>query len=240
MTEYFKTKIKKVLAFIGRNIVPQNLGKKKINSAIDLYLEEISKECFNFFKDDFKNANIFSSVEDIRHYALNQALKKCHKENLFLEFGVYKGRSINSFAKILKKSNFEIHGFDSFSGLEDDWISDDYNPVGTFALKKIPKLQSNVQLVVGPVQNTLQDFLKKQTEKKIIFIHLDMDNYAPTEYVLKNVKSRLEKGAIIIFDEFYGYPNWKNHEYKAFQKVFNENEYSYIGFSQRQVVIKIN
>ena len=67
-----------------------------------------------------------------------------------------------------------------------------------------------------------------------------MDNYAPTKYVLTNVKSRLEKGAIIIFDEFYGYPNWKNHEFKAFQEVFNENEYIYIGFSQRQAVVKIN
>ena len=241
MTKYLKSKIKKILIFIEKNLMlHHSMSRKKVKSPIDLYLEAISKECYDFFKEHFKVANIFTSTEDIRNFALNHALKYFNKENLFLEFGVFKGHSINNFAQILKKKKFEIYGFDSFSGLEEDWISDDYNPAGTFALKKIPKLNSNVRLVVGPVQNSLLDFLRKQNEKKIAFIHFDMDNYAPTKFVLTNVKPRLEKGAIIIFDEFYGYPNWKNHEFKAFQEVFNENEYSYIGFSQRQAVVKIN
>ena len=140
--------------------------EKRIKSPTDLYLEEVSKESYNFFKDQFKSANIFNSVEDIRNYALNEAIKNCDKEDLFLEFGVYKGISINNFAKKLKTKNLEIYGFDSFSGLEEDWISDDYNPAGTFSLKKMPKFNSNVRIVVGPAQNTIKDFLQKKMIKK--------------------------------------------------------------------------
>ena len=67
-----------------------------------------------------------------------------------------------------------------------------------------------------------------------------MDNYAPTKHVLTHIKSKLKKGSIIIFDEFYGYPNWKNHEFKALQETFEREKYDYIGFSSRQAVIKIN
>ena len=69
---------------------------------------------------------------------------------------------------------------------------------------------------------------------------MDLDTYESTKYVLENIKNRLDKGAIILFDEFYGFPNWKKYEFKAFQEVFAESEYTYIAFSIRQVAVKIN
>ena len=50
----------------------------------------------------------------------------------------------------------------------------------------------------------------------------------------------LKKRAIIIFDKLYGYPNWQNHEFKAFIEIFEEKEFSYLAFGPRQIVIRCN
>ena len=100
-------------------------------------------------------------------------------------------------------------------------------------------MDKNVTLVIGKVQDTLENFLKQKEEKKIAFVHMDMDTFVPTQYVLKKIKPLLNKGAVILFDEFYGFPNWEEHEYKALMEIFNENEYKYIAFGTRQAAIEI-
>ena len=42
-----------------------------------------------------------------------------NSDNLYIEFGVFSGTSINYFSKNLKK---KIYGFDSFEGLKEDWV----------------------------------------------------------------------------------------------------------------------
>ena len=82
-------------------------------------------------------------------------------------------------------------------------------------------------------------FFKDKKDKKIIFAHMDMDTYIPTKYALNKIKPFLQKGSVILFDEFYGYPNWQHHEYKAFIEVFNEKEYKYIAFCESEVAVEI-
>ena len=50
----------------------------------------------------------------------------------FFKFGVFQGKSINFFAKKIK--NKTIYGFDSFSGLNEDWEGTQYQK-GYFDLK---------------------------------------------------------------------------------------------------------
>ena len=114
--------------------------------------------CYKHFKKHFYNA-VFLEKFDLRSYALKEALLSHQENNFYLEFGVYQGNSINSFSKILK--DIKIYGFDSFEGLEEDWVTREYNPAGTFTLnKKSPKVLKNVRIVKGKVQNTLENFLK--------------------------------------------------------------------------------
>ena len=44
----------------------------------------------------------------------------------------------------------------------------------------------------------------------------------------------------MIFDEFFGYPNWQFHESKAFSEYVAEHkvDYKVIGFSNNQIAIK--
>lgn len=237
MKNFIKKKLKSLLAFMEDNFRFRNAAK----SPIDFYLDEVSRNCYDFFKDHISRSSVFLKDDDIRHHSILKAFNNnTSKDNIFLEFGVYKGDSIKLFAKFLFQHGLEIYGFDSFEGLEEDWIVSDYNPAGTFSFNsKNLKIPKNVKIIKGKVQDTLNDFLEKNKDKKITFIHMDMDTYTPTKYVLEKIKPFLQKGSVILFDELYGFPNWKKHEYKALNEVFKENEYKYFAFGTRQVSVEI-
>ena len=234
MKKFIRNKLKSLLNFIETHL------KLASKSPVDIYLESLSMDCFKLFEKDMKKSLIFLKDDEIRKFSISQALKNNSNDKLFLEFGVFKGDSINTFAKYLSIKQTHIYGFDSFEGIEEEWITHEYNPIGTFSLnKKPPKVNKNVTLVVGKVQDTLENFLKEKNKTKIAFVHMDMDTFVPTQYVLKKIKPLLEKGSVILFDEFYGFPNWQEHEYKAFMEIFNEKEYKFIAFGTRQAAIEI-
>ena len=136
--------------------------------------------------------------------------------------------------------NKKIYGFDSFEGLKEDWVGTSVTK-GTFDLKKeIPKLENNVVPIAGWIQDTLPPFLKEKNPK-INFVHMDVDTYESSKFILEKIKPHLVKGAIILFDELYNFEGWDVGEYKALTEVFNENEYKFISFSTdtAQAAIKI-
>ena len=54
-----------------------------------------------------------------------------------------------------------------------------------------------------------------------------------SKYVLDQLADRMRVGTVIMFDEYYNYPNWREHEYKAWQEFVVEHKigYRYAGFS---------
>ena len=203
----------------------KNGTKLELKSKLDeILLEETLKN----FKEHFKKSLLFQTRKTwpIREYAIRTALlNDKDKEYYYLEFGVWKGKSANKFSQFVKK----LYCFDSFEGLREDWHGKSLAK-GSFNLnKKIPKLNSNVEPIIGWVEDTLEDFLKKENPK-INFIHLDMDTYGPTKFTLEKVKPYLVKNAIIIFDELFNYHGWENGEYKALKEVFKDDEFIYKAF----------
>ena len=199
--------------------------------------ENTARENYEHFKEIFKTTVLYKDVWEIRKYAIENAISNDkQQEGFYLEFGVWKGWSTNFFSKYVKK----LYAFDSFEGLREDWEGSPQGK-GAFNLnKKIPKLNSNIEPIVGFVQDTLDDFLKKHNPK-INFVHLDMDTYPATIYALERLKPFFNKDAIIIFDELYNYPGWKDGEYKALKEVFKDDEYIFKAFNilGEQVVIQI-
>ena len=57
--------------------------------------------------------------------------------------------------------------------------------------------------------------------------------------VLEMMRKRLVKGTVIVFDEFFGYPNWQNHEYKAFKEELRDVPFKFVAFSRFQAAIEI-
>lgn len=99
---------------------------------------------------------------------------------------------------------------------------------------KLPKVNSNVELIKGWFNETLPDFIK-QYNKKISFIHMDVDLYSSTKYILNIVKDYIDKDCVIIFDELVNYPGFDGDkgELKAFHEFITENvvDYEWIGMN---------
>ena len=208
------------------------------NSKLKLKLEDnLLEETFNHFKEDFTKSLLFNDVYKTREYAIQKSLLNDeNKEYYYLEFGVFRGTSANYFSKFVNK----LYCFDSFEGLKEDLVGTSL-PKGYFNLKKkIPKLNSNVEPIVGWVEDTLDIFLKNHNPK-INFVHIDMDPYSSTKFTLEKLKPYLVKNAIIIFDELYNYIGWENGEYKALKEVFKEEGFEYKAFNLQgsQCVIQI-
>jgi len=171
---------------------------------------------------------IIQNIPNIKTYPLHYVFENInlkHKPNtLWLEFGVFSGRSINYISGFTQDI---VYGFDSFEGLPEKW-RDGYEK-GVFNRNgSLPKVNDNVQLIKGWFQDTLPDFI--QTHKqKISFIHMDADLYSSTKYVLNTLKHFLDKDCIIVFDELVNYIGFDGDtgELKAFYEFITENKVNY-------------
>ena len=206
-----------------------NLEKKLNDNLVD--------ETLSTFKEYFKKTLIFKDLWEIRLYAIKSSILNDKDKKFYsLEFGTWEGKSANFFSKHIKK----LYVFDSFEGLIEDWKGTN-TPLGAFNLqKKIPRLNSNIEPIVGLIEDQLDDFLKKHNPK-INFVHIDVDTYKTSKFILGKIKPYLVKNSIIIFDELYNYIGRKDGEYKALKEVFNDQEFEFIAFciTGQQCVIKI-
>jgi len=152
-----------------------------------------------------------------------ETIKKCKKEGLFLEFGVFQGGTINFISTLIDENI--IYGFDSFEGLPEDWS----NIVGKgyFNLEgKLPSVNENVSLIKGWFNETLPNFLAGNKEN-VSLLHLDCDLYSSVSYCLSQLKDRIVPGTVIIFDDFLNFPNYKEHSIKAFCEFLNETSLNF-------------
>ena len=232
--------IKNTLKF---NLFPRpEKDNENQDDCYDLFEKEEIKKSYEKFKPFFYSS-LFISSKKINEFAIKRSIKNFNfinesEESYFLEFGVFDGSSINKFAKILQ--NTKIYGFDSFRGMREDWSGTDVE-AGFFDLNgKLPNVENNVELVKGWVQDTLKEFIDKH-KPKICFIHMDLDTYESTKFVLQEIKPYLKKGSILLFNEFYNFPGWSVGEFKAFNEIFSEDEYKIIAFSKHgwEAVVEI-
>ncbi|SIT09144.1 Macrocin-O-methyltransferase (TylF) [Roseivivax lentus] len=208
-------------------------------SPLDLLVEWSVQDSFETFREAMSGAMLFPEKRQIRKYCLSRAVARHGTGGLFAEFGVWRGHGVNLFAKQLPDTT--IWGFDSFEGLEEDWTGHAKGgQAGRFTLKgQLPEVAENVALVKGWVQDTVPDWLARHPEAQVTFAHLDLDTYTPTRFVLGALRPRLRAGSVVLFDELYGYPGWRHHEWKAMQEVLAEDAYRFLAFSEQAVGIEI-
>ena len=175
-----------------------------------------------------------SNKFDLLTYAVQQA-----PPGLALEFGVFKGTTINHLARQAPERHF--FGFDSFEGLPEHWTGRRYSPVNFDRGGKKPRVAANVSLIKGWFDATLPAFLAREMGR-IGFIHVDCDIYTSTKTALKLTVPRLMPGAIIVFDEFFNYKGYELHEYKAFFEAAKRFDlaYRFIGYAGQQVAVVVD
>lgn len=183
-------------------------------------------EAADYVQDHMPEAQIFPLHQQI----VEHAVKHAPDDGMYLEFGVATGNTLREIAAHAP-SGKTVYGFDSFSGLPGDWTGH-VETAGAFKQKAIPKVPGNVQLIRGYFEDSLPDFMKANNGP-VGFVHIDCDLYSSTVTILDNIGDRLQPGTHVLFDEYFNYPSWKQHEHKAWAEFCAAHgvNYTYLGFT---------
>ncbi len=204
--------------FLFRRFVLKHYGS---NLLVDLQLDA-KRDTVEYVKAKMADAPYFEKHPNLVAYVVNEA----RLPGLYLEFGVGRGKSIRWIGAAADRT---VYGFDSFDGIPEYWNG---NPVGAFAQSKLPKVPDNVKFEIGMFDATVPGFLEQHSDP-VSLLHVDCDLYSSTVTIFEMLGARLQPGAIVLFDEYYNFPRWQQHEYKAFQEFVTSSgiEYEYIGYS---------
>lgn len=196
-----------------------------------------------------EEAKVFGLVDNGKDYQITvhkESASHVTLDGLWLEFGVYRGRSICHFANMTSET---VYGFDSFEGLPEKW--NDENPKGVFSLagqipvgaidgenhdnpgmystetnritKPWPK---NVELIKGWFDDSLPAFVEKHP-RPVAFLHVDSDIYSSANTIFTLLEKQIIPGTVICFDELVNYPEFRDHEIKAFAEFLIRTGYDY-------------
>jgi predicted O-methyltransferase YrrM len=154
------------------------------------------------------------------------------------EFGVWSGHTLQLMADAAPERR--VHGFDSFEGLPEDWRTG--YAKGTFTTPMPKFRQPNIELHKGWFDASLPAFVKR-LDGPIGLAHVDCDLYSSTCTVLEHIAPHLAPGTILVFDEYFNYPGWEQHEHKALMEAVAAKRFSirYLAFNSlnEQVMVEV-
>lgn len=179
--------------------------------------------------------------ETLRFHTMKLGIESVVVVGIWAEFGTGSGFTTKFILEKMPK-NKVLHCFDSWNGLPQDWFGD-YKR-GRFDYYEKPELiQENYSFWEGLFDAAIPDFMDAVgSHNDFAFIHVDCDLYCSTKSILDNCGPRIVPGTIIVFDEYYNYPAWKEHEYRAFMEWCdnNDRDFEYLGRTVHwQTVVKI-
>jgi hypothetical protein len=194
---------------------------------------EAAQRSAAFVRDHMKAARPFPSP----HSTLEHGLSLAPEGGLALEFGVYSGTTLKIIAQA--RGGESVYGFDSFEGLPEVWRSG--YPAGTFDMDSLPDVPG-AELVVGWFDDVLPGFLEAHPGP-VDLLHVDCDLYSSTKTVLELVGPRLRPGSIVVFDEYFNYSGWQEHEHRAWLEHVEATglKFEYLAYTvdHEQVVVKV-
>jgi hypothetical protein len=166
---------------------------------------------------------------------LAHALEAVSLDGLFLEFGVHRGASLRFIAARTKS---QVHGFDSFEGLPahgagTNWTRSQFDRKGA-----LPAVPANVTLHKGLFKDTLPGFPEAH-QGQVAFAHIDCDLYDSTKEVLSALAPCFAARSVLVFDEWFNFPGWRQHEFKAFHEFIGASGFTFrhIGFARQQAAL---
>jgi len=233
---------------------------KKLHKINNNFFEaEIMIAALKGFKNDFKDYNLLIESKSSNHSMIRSvkwvfSLPKLpkiffnrwdffdfvatltNKSRPFYEFGVWKGVSFKYLLNIFKKG----FGFDTFTGLPNDWYDKSSGSYSSFG--EIPNLKGG-KFIVGKFEDTLPKFFSKKRPIASI-LNFDADLYSSTLCALNNTDKIIDNKSILIFDEFLINKNWEQDEYRALNEFCNNFDYRYevlaVSFYSKQVAVRLN
>lgn len=191
-----------------------------------------SPEGVDFVHRYLQNAKPLISDADLLRYASDQVTLK----GVYIELGVSTGKTINFIAAL--NSGQTIYGFDSFLGNPEDYVKDGHHySKWTFGFKEpfqAPPVLRNVKLIKGSFEEALPFYIEKYLKGQLIaFLHVDCDLYSSTATALEILGPYIRPNTIIVFDDFYSYPEYEQFELKALIEFLERTGYraEYIAYN---------
>lgn len=159
-----------------------------------------------------------------REALLHEAIQIAPSAGMTCEFGVYHGATLSLIAA--ERPDQKVYGLDSFEGLPEAWRAN--FPGGTFKIvtDQLPQFADNVKLYRGLFNESLPRLLRDDA-RPASFLHIDCDLYTSTRCVFELISDRLRPGTVIVFDEYFNYPGWEQHEHRALAEVSEETGFSF-------------
>lgn len=176
-------------------------------------------------------------VFDTFEGCLDAALGMITEPGLALEFGVSTGGSLRRIVAGMPAES-RVIGFDSFDGLPEHWrVGFDR---GMF--RATPPDVDGAELVIGLYSDTLPEWVPDEDDPAIALVHIDCDLYSSTRTVLEHIGPLLKPGALIVFDEFHGYPGFEDHEAKAWGEYADATGAKWTEFARgpEQLLIRLD
>ena len=183
---------------------------------------------------------VFSSKQALREYFFCSEVLARHP-GLVLDFGVATGDSTIMLGNaLLKTEDRTVVGFDAFLGIRNEWSKPDRPPGSMNLGGVVPDRLANhekVELRVGWVEDTLPVFLEEHPEQAGL-VHLDMDVFPPTKFVLESLEPALRPGSLLVFDDYFGFIGWQKHSHRAFTESFDLSNFRCVGVSLSNVAFE--
>jgi predicted O-methyltransferase YrrM len=193
-----------------------------------------AQESAAFVLEHMPTAKVFWEPPDTLRYALGEI----KGPGLAIEFGVATGSTLQIIAETVAADR-TVAGFDVFTGLPETWRTG--FPAGEFAQQ--PPDIAGATVIAGLFEDTLPTFLA-ETDEAIAFMHVDCDLYSSTQTVLDLTGDRLAPDAVLVFDEFFNYPGWQQHEYRAWTEFLDRTgrSFEYLAYTgnNEQVVVRLH
>jgi tetratricopeptide (TPR) repeat protein len=157
------------------------------------------------------------------------------KERPFYEFGVWRGYAFRYLIKTFKKG----YGFDTFSGLPEDWHGEQ---AGAYSSDGKPPSIEGGEFIVGKFEESLPVFFST-TRPMASVINFDADLYSSTLCALNHSKPVIDRHTILIFDELIINQHWEQDEFKALNEFCAANNCAYevvaVSFYTKQVAVRL-
>ena len=177
-------------------------------------------------------------VDEPRTYNLAELMRHAGRvEGQVAELGVFRGGTARLAAQVL--SHKTIHLFDTFEGLPKPDPSKDMMKEGELKadLEQVEKFLSdlnNVKIHPGLFPETAADL----HDEKFCFVHVDADIYQSVKDACEFFYPRLNKGGIMVFDD-YGFYGTHGAKIAVDEFLTDKEEYPIYLVSHHCFIIKI-
>tara|TARA_B100000886_G_scaffold144974_1_gene98576 strand:+ start:7386 stop:8066 length:681 start_codon:yes stop_codon:yes gene_type:complete len=189
------------------------MPKKNLN-----YLKNISdKKIWDSENVYHLRTNISRISKLIYQYEIFKKIKNIPGD--IFEFGVFKGISLVrllTYRSILENSfSRKIYGFDTFKSFPKEnskvdrklvkkWESTAGYSISKEELNFYLKMKNfeNFELIQGDLRKTLPKFLNRQRNVKIALLHIDLEVYSATKFVIHKLLNHMSSKGIILLDDY--------------------------------------